>query len=63
MKRGSHHRYETKRTLSLRVRRFWTPEERAHASRRTRERMNNPIVRARISEGMRRIQREARDGP
>jgi hypothetical protein len=35
MKRGSHHSHHTKRWISLRVRKFWTPAEREKARDRT----------------------------
>jgi hypothetical protein len=54
MEIGSHHSAETRKRMRLRNLAHWTPERRAEASKRTRQRMNNPVVRARISEGMRR---------
>lgn len=38
MKRGSHHSYQTKRRLSMRVRRFWTSDKRAKARDRSMRR-------------------------
>jgi hypothetical protein len=53
MVKGSHHSATTKRRLSLRVRKFWTEEERAKASARSLRRLAKPEVRKRIVDGMR----------
>jgi hypothetical protein len=49
VKRGAHHTEETRDRMRERNLTHWTADERAKASELTRRRMDNPLVREKIS--------------